>query len=525
MNILKTTIKELQNFTENILKPGFTTKWLRLLLFFVITIIVILRLAYISKPSLEKTSWKEIDHIAISQNFMDNHYNIFKPTIKWPAEPPRVTSMEFPFVPYIASLFYTVFGYNVYSVRLLTLLSTILLMIFIERLARIFFGSYVSILAAFFAGLLSMYNEFYNQLFSEPVLISFEVIAIYYFYKWAESDMKKFTWQSVLSFSLVILLKPPGLYTLLPVAFVIWMKYKFSFKPLLKFSKLIAISLIPAIAWYAYAYYLGKTSIDVFGVFGGHNKFQSLHELTSHRYYHIMRLSLSNILGGKTGILLMLLGIGYIIVTKRGLVFLAYLAAIISFFIIVAEGNADTSYRQLTIVPVAAVLISVGIFTLGYGVLKFAGLIFPKGNGLYLNKTFLLSFVTIVVAVFFIINYHKIPKPELDIFHPYEWNVAKEIDKYVDPGNKIVTYGSYSIHKGGNDLSPVIYYYSGTVGWSLQENDLTVEKARSFKNKDAKLIVFLFLNREKEVETLADSLKQYYPVLYQDDDNTLILKY
>ncbi len=525
MGKIKDILKELQEFSDNLFQPGFTGKWFRFSLVIIIALIVGLRLAYISKPSLEKTSWKEIDHIAISENFKDNNYNIFKPTITWPAEPPRVTSMEFPIVPYIASLFYTVLGFNVFSVRLLTLLSAILLMVFVEKLTRIFFGSYVSLAAAFFAGLLGMYNEYYNQLFSEPVLITFTVISIYYFYKWAELGMKKYTWQSILSFSLILLLKPTALYTLLPISFVFFAKFRFNFRAMLKFSWVVALSLLPAVAWYAYAYYLGKTSIDVFGVFGGHDKFQTIHELTSHRYYHIMRVSLLNIIGERPGLLLILIGILYILVTKKGFVFLAYLLAIISFFIILAEGNADTSYRQLTIVPVAAVLLSVGIFILAFVILKFADLILAPTSKLYLNKNYSLALVILVIAGFFTINFHKIPKPELNIFHSYEWNVAQEIDKYVTKGDKIVTYGSYSIHKGGNDLSPVIYYYSGTVGWSMQEGDLSIEKAQSFKDKGAKLMVFLFLNREKEVKAFAETLKQYYPVLYQDDDNTLILKY
>jgi hypothetical protein len=71
-----------------------------------------IRLWTIGAPALDRTTWKEIDYIAISSNYWKHGFNFFHPEISWPADPPRYTAMEFPLVPYMAALLYEIFGYT-----------------------------------------------------------------------------------------------------------------------------------------------------------------------------------------------------------------------------------------------------------------------------------------------------------------------------------------------------------------------------------------------------------------------------
>ena len=127
------------------------------------------RLITIDVPPLDRTKWKEIDYIEISKNYVKNDFNFFKPEITWPAEPPRVTAMELPVVPFAAAILYKIFGYNVFTVRLIPLAFWLVLVVYVFLLARRELGPLVGLAAAMAAAIMPLYHEFRNILFSEPV--------------------------------------------------------------------------------------------------------------------------------------------------------------------------------------------------------------------------------------------------------------------------------------------------------------------------------------------------------------------
>jgi len=91
------------------------------------------------------------------------------------------------------------------------------------------------------------------------------------------------------------------------------------------------------------------------------------------------------------------------------------------------------------------------------------------------------------------------------------------------PDSKLVTVGEYSIHKGGNDLSPVLYYYSGLQGWSLQKGDWHLERIQSLIQKGATLFAALNMLREPESDHFINEMKARYEVIYENKDSQLLL--
>src|SRR4051812_33689743 len=61
----------------------------------VLLVCACVRLATIGNPPLDRTLWKEIDYVMLSDNYRVGA-PFFYPTITWPAEGPRFTGMEFP---------------------------------------------------------------------------------------------------------------------------------------------------------------------------------------------------------------------------------------------------------------------------------------------------------------------------------------------------------------------------------------------------------------------------------------------
>ncbi len=92
------------------------------------------------------------------------------------------------------------------------------------------------------------------------------------------------------------------------------------------------------------------------------------------------------------------------------------------------------------------------------------------------------------------------------------------------PGDRLVAAGQYSIHKGGNDLSPVLYHYTGLRGWTLQAPDWQRERIDELMERGATLFVASGMHREPESAPFIAEMKRSFPVLYEDDQGWLLLR-
>lgn len=353
----------IKEFRESVDRTERSITLKRALLIIGILILLVLgvRIAFMHVPSLEWTAWKEIDYLYISKGFASSGFNFFAPSVGWPAEPPRVTEMEFPLVPYAAAILYKIFGYSVYSARAVTAFAFLLLMVFVFRLVNREVGTFTALVAAFASGVLPLFHPFGKILFTEPLMIAMSVVSLFYLAEWMEGRRRTDAVLAVFSLSLTFALKIETLYLLLPVSWIIARSARFKPKEYLVPGMLVGISLILPLLWYSYAFYLESVGAHVFGIFRGHNKMQTLKMLTEYLWYREMALRvIFDIFGGVLGTLLFLAGLIVSIVTRKGGLFFFYLASIGCYFVLVAEGNIDAPYRQLTLVPAASFYIAFG---------------------------------------------------------------------------------------------------------------------------------------------------------------------
>lgn len=499
-----------------------------LILLAIVVLFAIFRMATIHIPDIDRTVWKEIDHIMISENYYRHGYHFLKPEISWPAEEPRVTAMEFPLVPFLASLLYPVFGINAFSVRLVSAIAFLLLMVYVYKLARREAGVVLALSSAFFAGLFPLFDPFRNILFSEPAMIFFSVFSIYHYAQWMDFRRKQDLALSILGFSLTLALKPTALYLLLPLAWICFRKCRFNFKKYGALAWPLAAALILPGLWYGYAYYLAQHCIDVFGVFGGrfggHDKMQTFTMLSSMDWYYTMLWRLRVLLLGGPGLFFLLAGLAVSLFSlKRGQLFVAYLLAIACYFIIVAEGQADTSYRQLTIIPAASFFIGLGLSTFGFFIYFLA---LDSGRRLFKAAALPFSLLTCLALLIFF------PLRKKHIFescyknapvHTANWILAQEIKKVSPDSLKIIMAGDYTIHKGGVDVSPVTYYYSGRQGWTILAGQWNEAVVDNLKKKGAGLLGAIGYSREPELAQFLAELCEQYEILYQDRSKELLL--
>lgn len=507
---------------------GLSDRRAKLILLGSIMLIAAIRIITIQSPAIDRTAWKEIDYIMISENYYRHGYEFLRPEISWPAEEPRVTAMEFPLVPYLAAMLYPLFGINAFSVRLAPLLFYLLLMAYMFKLVKREAGTTPALGSAFFAGIFPLFSPFRNTLFSEPAMIFFSVFSMYYFAQWADSGKKREAALFILGFSLAIALKPTALYLLLPLAWIHYRKYGLALRKAGAFLWPLAVAMILPALWYAHAYHLSQQHIDVFGIFGGqfggHDKMQTLAMLSDINWYITMYWRLKMILLGEPGLLLMAIGGAFsLFYWRKGLLFIFYLLAIFVFFAIVAEGQIDAPYRQLTIIPPASFLITLGllifaVFTYTLATTLFGGLLRPlAGPATVLACLSVLVFFPARKRHVFVLNDKEAP------VHTSNWILAGEIRKVASDSTKIILAGEYSIHKGGIDVSPVTYYYSGRQGWVIQKGQWSEAVVEGLKKKGASLLGAIGYSREPELEAFLKTLSEKYEVLFADPERKLLL--
>jgi hypothetical protein len=503
----------------------------RIILFMITFGIVIIRLLTINTPSLEWTAWKEIDYLTISQNFWKNGFNILQPEVTWPAEPPRVTEMELPLVPYISAIIYQIFGYGPLTARAVTLLAWIVVLIYVYKIAKKEFNPFIGLLAALAAGVLPLYHPFNRLLFTEPTMIAMSVISIYYMVEWTDDPNRRNWILAVISLSLTFSLKLETLYLLLPFSWIVFRKYQWKIAQYKGFILLMLSSIVLPIIWYAYAYYLETTGAHLFGIFKGHDKSQFSTLLLDFRWYRTMAGRVINgILGGFYGFGLFGLGFLTLLLKRKGSLFIAYFIAVAIYFGLIAEGQIDAPYRQLPIIPVVSVFVAFGVQTVIIGVLTVFDLYRNSNRPSRFTPLLTISASFLLVLLIPIQRFDEVLSADFPA-HTDRWELAQEIRKTADTDSKLVVVGENSKHVGGYDLSPVLFYYSELQGWSLTPERWTLNDIEKLRDKGATHLVFILpygypydfiYLPEVPVEPFIQEMKSKFPILYEFQDQLVL---
>ena len=505
-----------------LLSPDLISRSLqRVVLIVILSACTIVRLAGINAPALDRTGWKEIDYIEISTNYWQHGLNILHPELSWPAEPPRYTAMEFPIVPYLAALTYAVFGFSVYTVRALTILAFGLLSLYMFRIANRELGPLAGLLAALAAGVLPLWQDYYNFLFSDPWMLATSVMAISHFADWIDNRRRSDWILAMVAFSLAISLKLYPLYLLIPMAWIVYRRHTWNVKSYVNLGVLTFCALLLPVAWYSYAYYLKTHSTDFFYIFD-ERKFEMSSMLEHSQWYYTMVHRIAA-MTHHIGIALAVTGFVAGGVWRRGGLFYAYLVATAVFFLVIAQGNAGASYYQWAIIPPLAVLVSLGAVAFVSLVLALPGQREWGGGAKRLLASALCVAVVTMVGVG---KYVRDGASALDPARPVfaeEWSLAQKLKEEAGADAKLVTVGEYALYaKGKTDVSPVIYYYSGFPGWPLSQDEWSVSDVTALIKKGATHFVAVNISREPTMDLFLQQMKSLFTVVYDGSEGLVI---
>jgi len=516
---------EIRDEAERLLKQDLPRFWQQAALAAILLVCAAARFGPTQHPPLDRTVWKEIDHIEISKNYWHHGMHFLSPEITWPAETPRVTAMEFPLVPFLAAALYEIFGLHPFTVRLIPFVAYLIMASYVFLLVRREAGPVLGLASALAAALMPIHHQFGRILFSEPVSIAMSVGAVYHFGKWVDTRRLRDGAFAGLCFTVAVALKLEPLFLMLPLAWLWYRKHGLRIREYGAFAGFVALVLILPIAWYSYAFYLSRTSIDVFGVvpfMQGHDKLQTLTMIRNPRFFVAIGHRIWDLAWGFAGAPLLVAGFVVSLTIRSLRLFHVYLAAIGIYFLIVAEGQLDTSYRQLNSVPVLSVFFALAVLSLCGVVLSR----WRSGDGY--SPGALTICALLVIALVSVPSYVKllVSNPYTPA-HPLAWSLAQEIRKNAGPGDRLVMLGEYDVHVGGNDLSPVTYYYSGLPGWTLQQRDLSIERTQDLTRRGATLLAVtrefgsVDLVHDAAMRSFVEKVRARYKLLYEEDGQLL----
>jgi 4-amino-4-deoxy-L-arabinose transferase-like glycosyltransferase len=222
----------------------------------------------ITDPPNGYHAWRESDTAAVAEAFYKETKNIFQPRIHHRQDKIGITGMEFPIYNYASGMLYYIFGFRHYVPRMLTIIISLLGMLGIYMLSKLYFKNSVAILAVYLTACSPLFFFYGRKIQPDMIILTAGVWAFYFFLRMEDRFSRKYFIISLLLIALGALIKPTALAVGLPLAvYLLFFKYRGKvralFKP--KYFLFLGVSILVPLAWNFYARYLKfKYGLDAF---------------------------------------------------------------------------------------------------------------------------------------------------------------------------------------------------------------------------------------------------------------------
>lgn len=216
---------------------------------------IALRVAFVNHPLDHRllSRWRESDYTQIARNFYREDGNIFYPRIDWRGDTPGYVEMEFPFLPWTASVLYRVFGYREVLFRMLcAIVGSATLVIFWRLCSRMLPPFGVLVGTAAFA-LSPQLVTLSSAMQPESVMLLFALVAVSLIWAWEERPRPLTLFLASMATAAAILAKSPAAHVGLVFAYVVLRRRGVKvFRDVWVYVAAV-VALLPAVMWYAWA--------------------------------------------------------------------------------------------------------------------------------------------------------------------------------------------------------------------------------------------------------------------------------
>ena len=342
--------------------------------FFILLIILlgafVVRLYRFTNPIADWHAWRQADTSSVSRNFVKYGFDILHPRFddisnipSGKDNPLGYRFVEFPVYNIFQAGFYQIFDKFtlVEWGRLVTIISSLLSLVFIYLLVKKYADSTAALFAAAFYAFLP-FNIYYGRsILPDPSMAMASLGGIYFFDKWLDKkEPVNWLWFfiSLIFTASALLLKPYAIFFTLPMIYLVFAKLGFKFYKKWQLYVYAVLALTPLILWriWMMKYPEGIPASD--WLFNGGNI-----RFTGAFFYWLFAERIGKIILGYWG--LIIFGFGIIAAARKkfvqkNLFFVSFLVSSLLYLVVIARGNVQHDYYQILIIPSLSIFLGLG---------------------------------------------------------------------------------------------------------------------------------------------------------------------
>lgn len=407
------------------------------------------RLYKIDNPIADHHSFRQADTAAVARNFIKDGFNILFPqsdsftalSIHQTPNPNRYFLNEFPLYNAIVALIYHFKGINTVYARLVSIFFASVGTFFLYLLGKKLFSTKVAALAALFYAVIP-YNIYYGRvIMPDPMFICFSIISFYLLLLMVEKPNFVRGMLFSVAFAIALLVKPYAIFLLIP--FVYWVIANHGFRAFTKPMFYIApvISVVPLILW---RYHCSLHPEGIFYSEWLYNKYDIRFTGAFFRWLIFDRMNRLILATG--GFVLFFFGIVSSIASKKGWLMILWLISVLTYFTVFAAGNVTHDYYQLPLMPVGALLVSLGFFQM-----------IDLGKNIF-QKIVLWGVALSLIVISFAFGWYEVR----GFFNINDWNMieaGKRVDEITPKDAKVIA---------PYQTDPSFLYQTNRHGWTTE---------------------------------------------------------
>lgn len=399
-----------------------------LLLFLILVAAFALRLYKIDNPVADWHSWRQADTSSVSRNFIKNGSDLLHPRFddlsnvpSGKENPDGYRMVEFPVYNFLQAEAAKNFPQKSLEWwgRMISILSSVGTLLFLYLIVKKYSGVRVAFFTAFFFAVLP-YSIYYSRvILPEPMMVFTAVSSIYFFSRWLDGGKGSpyFYFISLFLTALTLLLKPFGIFLLLPQLFLVWKKWQLSFlkKPLLFLYLILAV--VPFGLWRmwinqypegipAYTWLFNDANIRFKGAF----------------FRWLFGERIGKLILGYWGLPLLVLGLAKI-EKHEGWFFRFWLLGALAYLFVIAGGNVRHDYYQILILPAIVIFLAKGADILL--------------NSVSLNKITASILLVVCTAFMLSFSWYEV-RGYYNINHPEIVEAGRAVDALVPANSKVI---------------------------------------------------------------------------------------
>ncbi len=430
-----------------------------LVLFIILILGFLVRLYHFNAPIADWHAWRQVDTSAVSKFFVKDGFNILHPRFYdlsnvpsgvW-ENPQGYRFVEFPIYNVAQAGLFKLFGVLTIEEwgRLVTIFSSLLSSVFLYLIVKKRLNGFAGLFAAFFFTFIPFNIYFGRTVLPDSSTAAAFLGAIYFFDKWIEKDLRFKIYDIRFILTLIftaasILLKPFAIFFLLPMVYLVYEKYGFSFLKNKKLWIFAILSILPFVLWRIWMLqYPGGIPQSGWLLNGNNIRFKGA-------FFHwIFAERIGKLILGYWGLPLLILGILLKLSKKSYLFFLSFLVSSLLYVTVIATGNVMHDYYQILIMPSIAIYLALGV-----------SFLWENKTNIYRPVSIIILFVSMVFMLSF--GWFNV-RAFYNIDHPELIRLGSQIDKLIPKNAKVVV---------PTDGDTTALYFMQRRGWSSFEKPL-----------------------------------------------------